>query len=98
MGEHGGLTDLQKDHPAIYSAQRSVKFIHWLKSHLNTRRTWVQALASTHLVPQTKEAGVTNAGATGFPLNPLGLFGSEFDIRARAHPTARHGTNKIFPT
>ena len=79
--------------------QRGVKFIRWLKNHLNTWRTWGQALlASTHLIPQTKEAGITNAGTTGFPLNPLGLFGSEFDIRARAHPTARHGANKIFPT
>jgi hypothetical protein len=24
MGEHGGLTDLQKDHPATHSAQREV--------------------------------------------------------------------------
>ena len=79
--------------------QRGVKFIRWLKNHLNTWRTWGHALlASTHLVPQTKEAGITNAGTTGFPLNPLGLFGSEFDIRARAHPTARHGADKIFPT
>ena len=79
--------------------QRSVKFIRWLKNHLNTWRTWGQALlASTHLIPQTKEAGITNAGTTGFPLNPLGLFGSEFDIRARAHPPARHGADKIFPT
>ena len=39
----GGLTDLQKAIQRL--TQRTVKFIRWLKNHLDTKRTWTQALA-----------------------------------------------------
>jgi hypothetical protein len=39
----GGLTDLQKAIQRL--TQRTVKFIRWLKNHLDTTRTWTQALA-----------------------------------------------------
>lgn len=38
----GGLTDLQKAIQRL--TQRTVKFIRWLKNHLDTKRTWTQAL------------------------------------------------------
>jgi hypothetical protein len=39
----GGLTDLQKAIQRL--TQRTVKFIRWLKNHLDTTRTLTQALA-----------------------------------------------------
>lgn len=39
----GGLTELQKVLQRL--TQRTVKFIRWLKNHLDTKRTWPQALA-----------------------------------------------------
>jgi hypothetical protein len=39
----GGLTILQKAIQRL--TQRTVKFIRWLKNHLDTKRTWTQALA-----------------------------------------------------
>ena len=39
----GGLTNLQKAIQRL--AQRTVKFIRWLKNHLDTKRSWTQALA-----------------------------------------------------
>jgi hypothetical protein len=39
----GGLTDLQKDIQRL--TQRTVKFIRWLKNHLDAKRSWPQALA-----------------------------------------------------
>jgi hypothetical protein len=39
----GGLTDLQKAIQRL--TQRTVKFIRWSKNHLDTTRTWTQALA-----------------------------------------------------
>ena len=38
-----GLTFLQKAIPRL--TQRTVKFIRWLKNHLDTKRSWSQALA-----------------------------------------------------
>jgi hypothetical protein len=38
-----GLSDLQKAIQRL--TQRTVKFIRWLKNHLDTKRTWTQALA-----------------------------------------------------
>ena len=38
-----GLTDLQKAIQRL--TQRTVKFIRWLKNHLDTKRSWTQALA-----------------------------------------------------
>lgn len=38
-----GLTDLQKTIQRL--TQRTVKFIRWLKNHLDTTRSWPQALA-----------------------------------------------------
>jgi hypothetical protein len=39
----GGLTILQKAIQRL--TQRTLKFIRWLKSYLDTKRTWTQALA-----------------------------------------------------
>jgi hypothetical protein len=39
----GGLTNLQKAIQRL--TQRTVKFIRWLKNHLDTKRSWTQALA-----------------------------------------------------
>jgi hypothetical protein len=39
----GGLTDLQKAIQRL--TQRTVKFIRWLKNHLDSTRSWTQALA-----------------------------------------------------
>jgi hypothetical protein len=39
----GGLTVLQKAIQRL--TQRTVKFIRWLKNHLDSRRSWPQALA-----------------------------------------------------
>jgi hypothetical protein len=39
----GGLTVLQKAIQRL--TQRTVKFIRWLKNHLDSKRTWTQALA-----------------------------------------------------
>jgi len=39
----GGLTDLQKAIQRL--TQRTVKFIRWLKNHLNTKRSWTQPQA-----------------------------------------------------
>ncbi len=38
----GGLTNRQKAIQRL--TQRTVKFIRWLKNHLDTKRTWPQAL------------------------------------------------------
>ena len=38
----GGLSNLQKAIQRI--TQRTVKFIRWLKNHLDSKRTWAQAL------------------------------------------------------
>jgi hypothetical protein len=40
---YGGLTDLQKAIQRL--TQRTVKFIRWLRNHLDAKRTWHQALA-----------------------------------------------------
>ena len=40
---YGGLTVLQKAIQRL--TQRTVKFIRWLKNHLDTKRSWTQALA-----------------------------------------------------
>jgi hypothetical protein len=40
---YGGLTDLQKAIQRL--TQRTVKFIRWLKNHLDTKRSWTQSLA-----------------------------------------------------
>jgi hypothetical protein len=39
----GGLTDLQKAIQRL--TQRTVKFIRWLKNHLDATRSWPEALA-----------------------------------------------------
>jgi hypothetical protein len=38
----GGLTDLQKAFQRL--TQRTVKFIRWLKNHLDTKHSWTHAI------------------------------------------------------